>query len=192
MKNEGLTLLELILALTMLSIILVASGSLNIFLIRAANLNAEEVKLQNHLEYVFKDLEVHLLESRPPKLESDPAEELLENLGSAEQLNVIQEKDPSTATDNQVVRYWFGLATHNGNALRRCVQKRIGESVCVTISEGLLMKKPGSGRVFEVVQNSKDRLIRVNLAVQTERNGKKIAPNGASRLFFMRGADPTA
>lgn len=182
MKRKGLTLLELILAMTMLSIFVLASTSLNFFALRAANFNAEETRLQNQLEYVLQDMQKYLPKSRRPLATEG---QIWQSLPTGEMLTVTDENDPSITADNVLISYSFV-----GTSIDRCMG-----SSCATLSQGYLMKKPGSNQVFEIVPNSDDKLIRVNLAAQTTKKygsvEKTVSVNGASRLFFLRGAEPT-
>jgi len=170
-KRKGLTLLELILALTMLSIILVASGSMNLFVLRAANFTAEESRLQNQLEYVLKDMDVYLTDSR-----LDEAANVVDCANG----NCIKLLGPDL-NDKYVSPLSYA---YDG------VAKQLSRNGTV-LSSGLLIQKPGSNAVFEIA-DSDNKLIRVNLAAQTEKHGKIIRIEGTSRMFFLRGTEPTA
>jgi type II secretory pathway pseudopilin PulG len=183
MKNKALTLLELILAMTMLSIILAASGSLNLFVFRAANLTAEEIKLQNQLEYVLKDMEEHLLETRSQ--DDPPIWQTFE--GGGEVLTVTDENDPSGTDDDVLVKYQYTPGTSEVRpAIVRCMTTIVTEATtCTTVSQDFVIKKPDASHVFKV---SDSKLIKVNLAAQAEKHGKIITIEG-TRSYLLRGSE---
>ena len=171
-KQKGLTLLELILALTMLSIILVASGSMNLFVLRAANLTAEETRLQNQLEYVFKDMDVHMSESSLDKAANDA------NCSSGNCL-ILKNADG--------IQYKYDYQENGSDPpLLLRDQTVLSDSVAPKLeSDGITPMT-----IFKI-RDSENKLVEVNLSAQTTKHGKTIRIEGASRSFFLRGAEPT-
>lgn len=183
-RQKGLTLLELILALTMLSIILVASGSLNLFVLRAANLNAEETKLQNELEYVFKDMEIHLSGARLDEVANASCEA---NNGNCIKLFAIDEDLGTWAPMSYEVSVGLDgislIRCNYGTPEEPCDMRKMGSNLTHKVDNA------GSPLpVFEIV-DSNNKLVRVNLAAQTEKHKKIIRIEG-SRMYFLRGVEP--
>jgi prepilin-type N-terminal cleavage/methylation domain-containing protein len=178
-QEKGLTLLELILALTMLSIILVASGSLNLFVLRAASFNAEETRLQNELEYVFKDMEVYLTDSR---LDTETVLDSGTNaIHCVDNGGVCIKLFGPDANDNYVSPLFYDY---------NVAAKQLSRNGTV-LSSDFLIPRPGSPAIFEVRPGSDNKLVQVNLAAQNpDKHGKTITIEGSSRMFFLRGVEP--
>jgi prepilin-type N-terminal cleavage/methylation domain-containing protein len=176
-NRKGLTLLELILAMTMLSIILLASGSMNVFVMRAANLNAQEARLQNELEYILRDMEMHVTESGYDLGKAAPCAK------PDEPKNCILMQD----SNNQLLAYIYVPGPVGG------VMYRFHEGEGLTeLSSGVLIPTPGTTEIFQIEPNSNNKLVRVNLAAQGERYGKTVTIGGTSKLFLIRGGEQTA
>lgn len=175
-RKKGLTLLELILALTMLSIILVASGSLNLFVLRAANLTAEETRLQNQLEYVFKDMNIHMTESSLDKTENDT---------NCTDENCLILKDSSGTQ----FKYDYAETSPGSNVFQ--LSREQGANISI-LSEILVPTWEDDGitemPIFKI-KDSENKLVEVNLSAQTTKPGKTIRIESASRSFFLRGRE---
>lgn len=71
---RGLTLMELILALAMTGVVLLAVSSLNLSSMRASIQAGQDTKMQEELNFVFRDMEIHLRSGIAQKaLEHHPA-----------------------------------------------------------------------------------------------------------------------
>ena len=177
--KSGMSLLELILALTMLSIILVGIGSVNIFVMRATSLTAEETRLQNQLEYVLKDIDQYLTS----------ASELVLTGNCPIIGDCVEVKYP----DDAVLNYRYDEATKT--------LTRTDEGTTKVISAGLLVPQLKTDTenypIFEKDDSDPNsRLIRVRFSAESDRDNAgnendkyfhKIRIDGTSRTFYLHG-----
>lgn len=175
-RQKGLTLLELILALTILSVVVLASSNLNLSAIRLTDLVARDTQVQNELQYVLRDLKLHLMGSHDPITDCSSV-----NFDCSFQI---------IDANNELVSY-----TYTASNARRLV--RSAEGKVVVLSEGMLIPNPktvldGAGvpkplPVFEIVPGSGDKLVRVSFSAERTVSGNTIALEGVSESILLRG-----
>ncbi|MBI3999971.1 MAG: prepilin-type N-terminal cleavage/methylation domain-containing protein [Candidatus Omnitrophica bacterium] len=171
--EKGLTLLELILALTILSFILFASSSLGLSAIRLLDVFvSEEIRLQNELRYVIRYLEKDLRGGREPDVR-----DCAPNADCTIRV---------TAADDSVIEYRYTRQTGG------MVRSIIGGNASDVISSGTLVPKIEAGAaqsIFEIVPESDDKLVEINLSAQraTRDGSKTITLPGISETIMLRG-----
>ena len=191
MKNgvSGLTLVELVLALTMLSILLLGTTTLDSAVTRLSLRNAEAVRMQNHTAYFYQLLE--------------------KDLSSAAVLQILNMPDPTatlTASSHyyrwrikplnanpdgsQDIVYEIDLRTSGSEVFRRTVgatAENLAPVGCLQI--GPLKYPAPPGNRVAMWTSSDFKLMTVNLGLQSILPNKDlVGMSGYGKSFLMRTA----
>lgn len=179
MRKTGLTLLELILAMTILSGIVLAFSALNTSAARLSVSSNEEIRLQNELQYVVRDIELNILPFKNPVIAPATC-----NVSPCTQ--TLQVEDTNGVLINM---YTY---TENGQFLTisKVISSDAGETL-ETLSTGILTKKRATDgqimSVFDIADND-DNLVKINLAAQrVMNNGRTVTLSGISKSILLRG-----
>ncbi|MBI1977905.1 MAG: prepilin-type N-terminal cleavage/methylation domain-containing protein [Candidatus Omnitrophica bacterium] len=152
MNRKGLTLLELILALTMLSMIFLAATTLNVSSVRLTAAVGDEVRLQNELQYVLRDIENNIVSGKNPVTTGVP------NCPSGAQC--LQVTDP----DENRILYIYKPTPAPSTISRVIVPAGGGNSTTQILSQGVLIPKTGKS-LFEIPSGT-DNLVQINITAR--------------------------
>jgi Tfp pilus assembly protein PilX len=160
-KQKGLTLFELILALTMISVILFTTTTLNVAAARFTSNMSEEVRLHNQIHYVLRDIELNIRAGSNPTLSPSvcPGTSCLQVTGPDGDIKYVY-----NSSDRTVSRV---------------------TTVTTVISSGVIIPKPTKS-IF-VIPVPAGPLVEINIAAETVRNGKTITVPGITKSILLRG-----
>ena len=192
-RKRGFTLMELILAMTILSIVLVAASSLAVSGLRFTKSNTSDIHWQNELQYILRDMERHLRAGKDPQIErcdtSDPNEGPVcaMSVGTLSGDSITYRYNPVVGQQT-LTREMRPLADgqtdpilSRGKLVPRPITvdtNSIPETKCTPADT-----PPTTCEMFEIVDGSKDKLIAVHLAFDGDESGEM----QISRSFLLRG-----
>lgn len=171
-KNKGLTLLELVLALTIILIIVSAISVLSSSAARLTTNLGEGIRLQNELEYVLRDIELNIKSGKNPTVTSNPCPV------SNPCLLTVTVTDANGNSSNYTYTY---------NPVSKTISRTIANGVPQVLSVGVLIPKAGQS-VFFTPASSGNKLVEINLAAQkTAANGETISVPGITKSILLKG-----
>ena len=184
--QSGLTLLELILALTILSIILLAGTSLGLDAMRFTGRVAEEVRLQKLVvQYVVRHMELNLRDGK--------SAQRAQGLGCAAPVPALEDWCVSVTVEQSGVPTAIVSYLYESGA-KRISWQRVGGAdptgSLLSLSEGVLVPRKDNANndlpIFEVTGKNSS-IVRVQLAAEKQWNGLTVRVPGAAKSILLRG-----
>ena len=184
--QKGLTLIELILALAIVSFILLAGTSLNIASMRLTGGVNDELRLHNQIHYVLRDMELKLRDGKNPRTRVGAANcQNLVNFAFDECVSV----EVGNAVPPTLVVYGYQ------NADRRVTRQDFttAPATSAVLSEFVLVPRVDDRTgaaipIFEIA-GLNNKIVRVQLAAEWVVNGRTIEVAGSTKAILLRGGE---
>ena len=185
-RRRGLTLLELILAMTILSFVVLACSYLSISGIRLTDAAMGDIRSQGEMAYVMRDIRDHLKGAKNPTLSCTTTE-----VPDC----VFQAQDE----DDVYIVYRYADTPPGTRLFSRGIKERTDPVVTEVLSSGLLLQRTEADNpvplpFFRMVvandQTSKN-LVEINFAANRMLNGRVIALPEIRETIMLRGAERT-
>ncbi len=175
MTRRGISLVEIMIALALLSVVMLAVAALHSSSSRLSKSVQDEIKLRHELDYVLRDMERNLIAARNPIIDPAQIEGCTTNC-----LSVQREDDTETIT----IDYLYDAGQKR---ITRRITNGAGAVTTDVLTTGVIVRVNGAGGavqpMFEIVEGEANDRVQVNISAESD--GKTLP--GITKSILLRG-----